>query len=132
MVTKASTADFLLEQLGTGVTLKKMLGEYGLYLEGKMFAMVCDDQLYVKPTPAGRAFLGEVHEAAPYAGAKPAFVIAGDRWEDGEWLAELAALTARELPDPKTKRAPGASGFAPRPGSGAAPSAMRRGRPKAR
>jgi DNA transformation protein and related proteins len=131
MATKASTAEFLMEQLGSGVTAKKMFGEYGLYLEGKMFAMVCDDQLFVKPTPSGRAFLGQVQEAAPYPGAKDAFVIPAERWDDAQWLAELAAITARELPNPKGKRAPGVAGFAPRGGpKGSAPA--RRGRAKPR
>jgi DNA transformation protein and related proteins len=119
MATKPSTAEYLVDQLGSGVTAKKMFGEYGLYLDGKMFAMLCDDQLFVKPTPGGRAFLGEVQEAAPYPGAKNAFVIPGDRWDDSEWLAELAAKTAKELPPSKTKRAatsapPGGSGGARR------------------
>ncbi len=121
MGTKASTAEFLLEQLGQGVTAKKMFGEYGLYLDGKIFAMVCDDQLFVKSTPEGKDFLGEVQEAPPYPGAKNAFVIPGDRWENGEWLAELAAITARALPTPQSKRAAkrpaGAAAFSPRAGA---------------
>jgi DNA transformation protein and related proteins len=131
MPTKASTVKFLVEQLGTSVSSKQMFGEYGLYLEGKMFALLCDDQLFVKPTPAGRAFLGEVTEAEPYPGAKSAFVIAGERWEDAAWLGELAAITARDLPSPKAKRATGTSGFAQRSG-GPGGNAARRGRPKSR
>lgn len=108
MATKASTAEYLVDQLGDGVTCKKMFGEYGLYLDGKMFALICDDQLFLKATAGGRALLGEVAEAPPYPGAKLAFVIPGDRWDDAEWLAELAAVTTRELPAPKPKRPPGA------------------------
>jgi TfoX/Sxy family transcriptional regulator of competence genes len=120
MGTKASTVEFLLEQLGPAVTAKKMFGEYGLYLDGKMFALVCDDQLFVKLTPAGKELLGEVEEGPPYPGAKNAFIIPGERWDDAAWLAELAKHTARELPDPQQKRAAkrpaGAAAFSARGG----------------
>ena len=74
-----------------------------MYSDGKFFAVICDDQLFVKPTEGGRAFLGEVVEAPPYPGAKRSLLI-GDRIEDPKWLSELVRITARELPDPKPKR----------------------------
>lgn len=36
-----------LEQLGT-VTARAMFGGYGLYLEGRMFGLVAEDELYLK------------------------------------------------------------------------------------
>jgi len=65
-------------------------------------ALVCDDQLFVKPTPGGRAFLGEPVEAPPYSGAKPYFLI--DRLEDRDWLCTLIRLSVQDLPEPKPKR----------------------------
>jgi len=52
MATQQRTIDFLLEQAsGAGaVTAKPMFGEYGVYVDGKMIGLVCDDQLFVKPT----------------------------------------------------------------------------------
>ncbi|MCK9201389.1 MAG: TfoX/Sxy family protein [Gallionella sp.] len=52
MATAQNTIDFLLDQLsGTGAaSAKKMFGEYCLYLDGKPVALVCDDQLFLKPT----------------------------------------------------------------------------------
>lgn len=85
-----------------GVTFKKMFGEYGLFSEGKMFGMVCDNRLFVKVTEGGRAFIGDVVEAPPYPGAKPIFLIE-DRVEDGDWLSELVRITTAELPAPKKK-----------------------------
>ncbi len=93
MASKATLVDFIVEQLGAGVSSKRMFGEYGLYKDGVMFALVCDDQLFMKPTEAGRTFLGKLDEAPPYPGAKPAFRISGDKWDDGEWMAELAKIT---------------------------------------
>lgn len=104
MASQQSIVDYIVEQLaGVGVTARKMFGEFGLFVDGKMAALICDDRLYVKPTKAGRAFLGSCSEGSPYPGAKPHFLIPGDRWEDAEWLANLIRLTAAELPAPAEK-----------------------------
>lgn len=105
MTSNQSTVDFIVEQMaGAGaVSAKKMFGEYGVFCAGKMVAIIGDDQLYVKPTAAGRAFIGEVEEAPPYPGAKIYFMISGEKWDDGEWLSELIRLTSLELPLPKKK-----------------------------
>ena len=85
------------------VTYKRMFGEFGLYSDGKFFGVICDDQLFGKPTEGGRAFIGEVVESPPYPGAKPSLLI-GDKIEDAEWLSELVRITARELPMPKPRK----------------------------
>ncbi len=86
-----------------------MFGEYGLYCDGILVGLICDDQLFVKPTEAGRAFVGAVEEAPPYPGAKPSLLIEGGRWDDGAFLAALIRLTAANLPRPKPKKAGAAS-----------------------
>jgi TfoX/Sxy family transcriptional regulator of competence genes len=108
MATRQSTIDFLLEQIeGVGnVSAKKMFGEYGIFCDDRMVAMVCDGQLFVKPTGAGREFLGEVIEGSPYPGAKPCFLISGDKWDDRAWLSSLIRISAAELPIPKKKPRP--------------------------
>jgi hypothetical protein len=68
-----------------------------------VFAFVCNNQMYLKRTPAGRAVLKEVVEGSPYPGAKPYFLIA-DGLEDREWLARLIAATVNELPEPAAKK----------------------------
>jgi len=55
--------------LGNALSYRKMFGEYALYLDGRVVALVCDNMLFVKPTDAGRALLGAVEEAPPYPGA---------------------------------------------------------------
>lgn len=64
MSTHQSTIDFLAEQMaGAGViTARKMFGEYGVYCDTKIIALVCDDELFVKPTQAGRAFIKNIEE----------------------------------------------------------------------
>jgi len=104
MASDRSFVEFVVERLDEdcGVTYKSMFSEYGLFSGGKMVAMICDDQLFFKPTEGGRAYIGNVVEAPPYPGAKPIFLI-GDQIEDPAWLSELIRITARELPMPKPR-----------------------------
>jgi len=91
-----------IENAGT-ITFKHMFGEYGLYSDEKLFALICDNRLFIKPTLAGRNFIGDVTEAPPYPGAKPGFLI-GEKIDDREWLSELTRRTLKELPLPKPKK----------------------------
>jgi DNA transformation protein len=101
------TVDYIIEQTADAgvMTAKKMFGEYGMYCDGKIIALICDDQLFIKPTAAGRGYLGEVTDGEPFPGAKPYFLIEGDRWDDADWLAGLVKATADDLPLPKPKKA---------------------------
>lgn len=105
MASDQKFVDFVLEQIENSgeITAKKMFGEYGIYADGKIFALICDNKLFIKPTIAGRAFIGDVLEAPPYPGAKPSFLIE-DKIEDRAWLSELVRITVKELPTPKVKR----------------------------
>lgn len=106
MGTRAETMDFLVDQLSALPTIRtrKMFGEYCLYLDDKPVAFVCDDELFVKPTDEGRAYIGTPDEAPFYPGSSLYFRVSGDRWEDREWLTELIDLTAAALPEPKPKK----------------------------
>lgn len=104
MSTTPDFAQYILEQLSSAgeVTCRKMFGEYGLYLDGKFIALLCDNQLYIKPTRAGRSFLKTPDEQPPYPGAGLYFLIA--ELENKHFLAELLQQTWRELPFPKPKK----------------------------
>lgn len=106
MATQKRTVDYLLDQASDagGLKVKPMFGDYGVYLDGKMIGLVCDDQLYLKPTAKGRLHAEPASEAPPYPGAKPHFVIEADRWEDADWLNSLLRATAAELPVPKPRK----------------------------
>ncbi len=106
MATQQRTVDYLLEQAtGAGdISTKPMFGEHGVYLDGKMIGLICDDQLYVKPTTSGRLHAEPVSDAPPYPGAKPNLLIEADRWDNAEWLSELLRITAAELPTPKPRK----------------------------
>lgn len=106
MATEQRTIDVLQEQLVgvAGLSARKMFGEYALQCEGKTVALVCDDQLFVKPTAGGRALIGATDEVPPYPGAKPNFRIDAERWDDADWLTELLRITIAEVPLPKPKK----------------------------
>ena len=104
MATNQDLAQYIADQMARAgeVTLKRMFGEYGLYLDGKFFAMVCDDCLLLKPTEAGRKLLGAPVLREPYPGAKPCFYV--ENVDDHELLTALALVTCRELPEPKKRK----------------------------
>jgi TfoX/Sxy family transcriptional regulator of competence genes len=105
MASDQTFVDFIVDQIENAgeISAKKMFGEYALYSGEKMFALICDDKLFIKPTQAGRAFIGDVVEAPPYSGAKPSFLIE-EKVEDRGWLSELVRVSVEELPLPKPKK----------------------------
>ena len=107
MTTSQSTIDFLLDQLSglPGVRARKMFGEYALYYQEKVVALVCDNQLFVKITPAGKALVGARYaEGQAYPGARPSMAIGAQEIEDADRLCELLRVTAAAVPAPKPKR----------------------------
>lgn len=108
MASDQDFVDHVADQLrGVGnVTYRKMFGEYALYVGGKVVALVCDNQLFLKPTEAGRSLLGTPVEGPPYPGAKPHFVL-DEHLDDRELLTALFVATEAALPraKPKAKQA---------------------------
>jgi TfoX/Sxy family transcriptional regulator of competence genes len=104
MASDQNFVDFVIEQIKNAgeITAKKMFGEYGIYADEKIFGLICDNKLFIKPTVSGRKFIGDVTEAPPYEGAKPSFLIE-EEIEDSDWLSELIRISLKELPSPKTK-----------------------------
>jgi TfoX/Sxy family transcriptional regulator of competence genes len=96
----ASNADFvqyIADQCsGAGeIVTKKMFGDYGIYCDGKIFGLICDDCFYLKPTDAGRKLLRVVDMRPPYEGAKDYFYIADV--DDRDYLSTLVRETCKEL-----------------------------------
>ncbi|MBC7614723.1 MAG: TfoX/Sxy family protein [Pedobacter sp.] len=105
MASEQKFVDFIIDQINFSahITNKKMFGEYGLYFDNKLFGLVCDNKLFIKPTQSGRAFINHVVEASPYPGAKPSFLIE-EKLDDRQWLRKLIEITVNELPEPKLKK----------------------------
>lgn len=64
-------ADYLVEQLAPlgAVTAKRMFGGFGLYLDGLMFAIIVDDNLYLKADGENRAAYA-ARDMAPFVYAR--------------------------------------------------------------
>lgn len=106
MATKQETVDFILDQLRNlpNIRMRKMFGEYALYVDEKVVGLVCDDQLFVKITPEGKEHVGDDYqEGSPYPGAKP-YMLIEERLDNSEFLTHLLSVTADSLPVPKLKK----------------------------
>jgi TfoX/Sxy family transcriptional regulator of competence genes len=104
MASNVDTVQYICDQAGLGrrLAFRKMFGEYALYLDGKVVALICDDQLFLKPTSEGRSYLGKVSEAPPYPGAKNYFLLASEL-DDPDRLGKALQITAGALPQPKPR-----------------------------
>lgn len=104
MASDASFAEFVADQLGDAghITTRKMFGEYAVYCNDLVVALICDNQLFVKPTEAGRAYAGELPTAPPYPGAK-LYLLIENQVEDRAWMAGLIRATVQGLLKSKAK-----------------------------
>ena len=85
------------------VTTRKMMGEYILYADGKVFGGIYDDRLLVKPVPAALKLLPGAKKQLPYEGAKPMLRITAEQIEDSAFLAKILDSMLPELPAPKKR-----------------------------
>ena len=105
MASHADFVEYVVDQLqlAESICSKKMFGEYGLYCDGVFFAVICDDQLFVKITPQGEADFPNLPKAPPYSGARDYFLV--EDVDDQEQLAKLVRITCEALMlQPKKRR----------------------------
>ncbi len=105
MASDVKFVEYICDQINDAgqVRYQKMFGDYTIYCAEKVVALVSDNRLFVKPTEAGRSFIGNVIEAPPYPVAKPWFLIE-TQFEDHDWITNLIRVTAQALPEPKPKK----------------------------
>lgn len=77
------------------ITVRKMFGEYGIYCDGKIFGLICDDQVFIKITQAGREQMPKLETGAPYEGAKAHFVFS--EVDDKDVFSDFVRRTVTEL-----------------------------------
>ena len=77
MSTQKETVAFMLEKLRElkRFSARPMFGEYALYADGKVVALICDDRLYVKMLPASRALESLCEKGEPYPGATLHYIV---------------------------------------------------------
>ncbi len=97
--------DYVVDQIhdAGAIRFRHMFGGCTLYSNDKVVALICDGQVFVKPTEAGREFIGSPTEAPAYPGAKDSFLIEGGL-EDHDWFSELIRVTEGALPKPRPKK----------------------------
>jgi TfoX/Sxy family transcriptional regulator of competence genes len=107
MATRPQTIEDLMDALRDlpGLSSRKMFGEYALYLQGKVVALICDDLLYIKPTQGALAVVTGPTMAPPYPGAKDHICLDSALDDPDLTIAALRAVEA-DLPEPKPKAPP--------------------------
>lgn len=101
MATSKEYLAFILDQLSDveGITHRQMMGEYIIYINGKIAAYLCDDRLLVKPVPSAVKLMPNAAYEPPYEGAKDMLLV--DNVDDKAFLKELFEAMYPELPAPK-------------------------------
>ena len=97
MASHQDCVDYVVEQLreAGAIRSRKMFGEYGLYCDDVFFAVICDDQFFVKVTPQGEAAFPDLPKAPPYEGAKDSFLV--EDVENRKLMTELTRITCEAL-----------------------------------
>ena len=97
MATNQEFANYVCDQLSLAgyITVKKMFGEYGIYCDGIIIGLLCDNQFFLKKTEEGRNVLKEIVEAPAYKGARPTFLI--ESLDDKEYLEIVISATLKGL-----------------------------------
>lgn len=103
MASRPDFVNFITEQLrdAGAIRSRKMFGEYGLYCDNVFFAVICDDQLFVKITPQGEAAFPDLPKAPPYEGANDSFLV--EDVENREQMTKLTRITCEALRSKPTK-----------------------------
>lgn len=103
MASSREYLEFVLDQLSLsdGIAYKSMMGEYIIYLRGKVIGGIYDDRFLIKNTKAAAAMLPEASLETPYEGAKKMLLV--DRIDDRAFLRSLLEAAYAELPAPKKR-----------------------------
>ncbi len=104
MASSREYRDFIMEQLSglDGVSSRAMMGEYIVYLRGKVIGGIYDDRFLIKPVDSALSMMPNAARELPYEGAKEMLLV--DRIEDPDFLRELIGAMLPELPAPKPKK----------------------------
>ena len=104
MATSKEYLNFILEQLSLidGISHRQMMGEYIIYLHGRIAAYLCDGRLLIKPVPSAVRLMPDAVLEPPYEGAKDMLLC--ENVDDKEFLKELFEAIYDELPKPKEKK----------------------------
>jgi TfoX/Sxy family transcriptional regulator of competence genes len=77
MATQKETVEFILSKLRDRgrFSVRAMFGEFALYADGKVVALICDNLLHVNILPASQVLEHLCETGKPYPGAKPHYIV---------------------------------------------------------
>lgn len=106
MATQKETVEFLLTRLREPkrFAARPMFGEYALYADGKVVALVCDDRLYVKIVPASKELEPLCEKAEPYPRARPHYLVEEGQFSSLPSLPAILCAIAESLPEKKKRK----------------------------
>lgn len=104
MATRKEYLNYVFDQLSgvEGISHRAMMGEYIIYLRGRVAAYICDGRLLVKPVAAARALLPDAPLEPPYPGAREMLLV--EDTDDSGFLQRLFETIYPELPAPGEKK----------------------------
>ena len=103
MSTSSATLEPMLDTIPLTLTVKKMFGEYALYLDGIVVAFICDDTLFIKPTPGANAVLPDAERGPAYPGSKD-YIVGSEALDDPGLCARALRAVAADAPPSKPKK----------------------------
>jgi TfoX/Sxy family transcriptional regulator of competence genes len=84
------------------LTVKRMFGEAALYLDGVVVAFLCDDTLFLKPTPSALALFPQTERGPAYPGSKD-YIIGSELLDDPDLCTHAFRAVQSDAPPPKPK-----------------------------
>lgn len=104
MATSKDFLNYILDNLSEveGITCRQMMGEYIIYMNGRIAAYVCDNRMLIKPVASAVRLLPGASYEPPYEGAKE--MILCENTDDRGFLKMLFEAIYDELPEPKKKK----------------------------
>lgn len=102
MGTTKEYIQFVAEQLDnvSGVTYKKMFGEYLVYVNDKPILLVCDNCVMVKEVPEFEKIMKDAPRNFPYDGAKEHYIL---DIENRELTSKVIEILTEITPVPKRR-----------------------------
>lgn len=89
-----------LEGLGM-LRMRKMFGEYCIYVNEKPIVLVCDDVVYIKMIPDLELLMERAERGVPYDGATERYIL---DIENRDLTREVIAILEEATPMPKPKK----------------------------
>ena len=102
MATSREYVDYVCERLARfgDLTMRKMFGEYMVYVNAKPILLVCDNTVMVKKVPELADLMKDAPDGIPYEGAKVHYIL---DIENRELVRSVIAVLEPITPLPKKR-----------------------------